>query len=199
MGKWFSYPRRLIIDASVPAFIAIILPVFPLIVVYILLIIIRHPIPAFDINRLSGGLIFAIFCGWMFFLAANLPRAYAYWQRFRIYDDRIERKFLLFGGCIKWSDVKYVEIKKVPKYSKLKWGSEEYITVIGKTIIYRIYDSIYSFHELKVYISHICQSQNIPMYSVDRTVETIERLRQENPHLYQEVRRRGLRSRVDHL
>lgn len=199
MGKWFSYPRRLIIDASVPAFIAIILPVFPLIVVYILLIIIRYPIPEFDINRLSGGLIFAISCGWALFLAANLPRAYAYWQRFKIGDDGVMRSIFRHETKILWNEIKMVESVKQHSFEYCKPVIEEYVIIVGLYCRYVIYDKIGDFIILKNALSSACDNRGIPLYSVDRTHETLQKLRREDPDLYQKSRRRGLRRRVDHL
>jgi len=196
---WFRYPTRAIRNAAVPAVVAITAPVIPVVVVRFLLFALGMPAPELDSGRVSTGLFCFIGLGWVFLMIANVPRAYAYLQQFSLQEKGIARRIFRRETILVWEDLTAVEKRTRPTFENYRWIDETLLVARATGKSFAIYDRLEGFSEFKAAVSSMCRQLSIPQFSIDRTPAALSRLRRENPALYRESRRAGVRVGVEHL
>jgi hypothetical protein len=197
--KWFRYPQDVIRSAVIPAVVGIGAPVIPAVAIAMLLLIMGLLIPGFDMTRLGAGLTSFITIGWAFLIAANVPRACAYLQQFSLYDTGIVRREFGRESLIRWEDVTTVEKRLRTKFENFRWIDETLLVARGKGKSFTIFDQLDGFDEFKASLSTICRQYSVPQCSIDRSLTTLSRLRDENPNLYRQSRRTGVRRAIERL
>jgi hypothetical protein len=196
--KWYRYKREEIVEAVGPAVVAILAPAIPLLFAGLLqLAFIGHV--ALDLGRLSTGLQIGTALGWLFLMAACVPRGYFFCQRFGLSDDAVARTVFGFQSKVDWDALTAVEKRIEPTYRPPRWIDEERLVLRSQSRSFVIYDKLHSYEELKAIVSKRCREFRKPQMWIDKRFDTLARLKSENLALYRTIRRTGVRTIVSEL
>ena len=197
--EWFKYPNRTTFNAIAAALTAIVAPVLPLAVGVLILKIFGFSPSEINTEKIALWAKAVGIFGWGILIYGNVPRAYSYVQKFSLHSQGLTRKVLTLESQLSWSEISYIENRRQPTFENYRWVEETCLVIKGKEKSFIVYGKLEDFGLFKESISNFCRAASIPQFFVDRTYETLGRLKAENPTLYHKVKRKGLRAKVDHL
>jgi hypothetical protein len=192
-GLAASWPKHVAAIAAIGA------PVWPLLTVYLSVLVTGDVPPIPDVSRINTMHWVIVTVGWLLLIIANVPKSCQYLHRYHVTQKGVTKILGYMSTFVPWSEVLRVELYLYTPSVFRKEAFKQDLRLCFLQTKWTISQEIQCFEKLKAELTKKCLQFGIDMYVVDARVETMERLRKSNPDQYRQVPASGLAHKTNSL